>query len=207
MRRKDAALSPPSSEDGNLFVHVGLRRLFALRQSALVVVVLLLLSIAGLALFREMSPTGPVAARDLPRPAKPPKPAFTPAEEAYIQALWPIHGDVERSTARMTLGQIFYKTNDMDRPGLKRRVDDALVTYRGAEMRLRALTPPATMQGDHDEYVAAVELFKQSAVEVMRMFDDGRDEHMVAAYPLSQKASDKIREVGAKFWPHEFPPN
>ena len=153
----------------------------------------------------------PVTARvDAPAistPAKPPKPAFTPAEEAYIQALWPIHGDVERSTARMTLGQIFYKINDMDRPSLKKRVDDALATYRRSDARLRALHPPATVARDHQEYLAAIELFQQSAIEVLRMFEDGRDDHLMVAYPLSQTASDKIREVGGKFWPNEFAPN
>jgi hypothetical protein len=39
------------------------------------------------------------------------------------------------------------------------------------------------------------------------MFEDGRDDHLNAAYPLSQQASDKIREVGLKFWRNEFPPN
>jgi len=42
---------------------------------------------------------------------------------------------------------------------------------------------------------------------VLKMFDDGRDDHLNAAYPMGQQASDKIREVGGKFWPHEFPPN
>jgi hypothetical protein len=39
------------------------------------------------------------------------------------------------------------------------------------------------------------------------MFDDGNDEHLLAAYPLSQEGSDKIRAVGAQFWRDEFPPN
>jgi hypothetical protein len=39
------------------------------------------------------------------------------------------------------------------------------------------------------------------------MFDDGLDDHMRIAYPLGQEAADKIRDLGGKFWPHEFPPN
>jgi hypothetical protein len=39
------------------------------------------------------------------------------------------------------------------------------------------------------------------------MFDDGNDEHLLAAYPLSQEGSDKIRAVGGQFWRDEFPPN
>ncbi len=136
-----------------------------------------------------------------------PRPPFTRAEEAYIRALWPIHGDVERSTVRMSLGQIFYKTNDLGRKDLKARVDEALLTYRSAETRLRALQPPPSLQSAHSDYLGAVRLFQRSALEVLKMFDDGGEEHLRAAYPLSQEGSDKIREVGAKFWPDEFPPN
>lgn len=207
MGRKGATHSPASSKSENHPAGTGWRRSFTLRRGAFVLVVLMLLSIAGFALFREVSPTGPVAARDLPRPQKPAKPAFTPAEEAYIQALWPIHGQVERSAARMALGQIFYTINELDRPSLKKRIDDALLTYRRSEARLRELTPPASIQRDHEEYLSAIELFQKSAVEVLRMFEDGREEHMLAAYPLGQKATDKIREVGGKFWPNEFAPN
>src|SRR2546425_7585809 len=147
--------------------------------------------------------TGPQTSVAAPRP----RPPLTHAEEAYIRALWPIHGDVERSTVRMSLGQIFYKTNDLGRKDLKARVDEALLTYRSAETRLRALQPPPSLQSAHSDYLGAVRLFQRSALEVLKMFDDGGEEHLRAAYPLSQEGSDKIREVGAKFWPDEFPPN
>jgi hypothetical protein len=179
------------------------------KQTAIAVLVVLLLAVVVFAVTREITrtaarPATPVAATS---PTRPPRPAFTAAEEAYIRALWPIHGDVERSTARMVLGQIFYKINDMDRNTLKGRVTDALATYQRSEGRLRELQPPATVERDHEEYLAAIRLFQQSAVEVLKMFDDGRDDHLVTAYPLGQKATDKIREVGTKFWPHEFPPH
>ncbi|MCI0546625.1 MAG: hypothetical protein L0027_05015 [Candidatus Rokubacteria bacterium] len=167
-------------------------------------VVLALLGIAVFALSREVGTTGrPGVSRQALRP---PRPAFTPAEEAYIKALWPIHGDVERSTMRLSLGQIFYKTDDMSRADLKRRVDEAVLTYERAEARLRSLAPPASLQGAHDEYLAAVRLFQESAAEVLKMFVDGRDDHLLAAYPKGLEGSNKIREVGARFW-DEFPPN
>jgi hypothetical protein len=146
-----------------------------------------------------------------PTPARPapvsPRPPLTRAEEAYIQALWPIHGDVERSAVRMSLGQIFYKTGDLRPAELKTRVDRALVAYRRAETRLRALEPPPSLRHEHDNYLAAVQLFAKSATEALKMFDDGSEEHLRAAYPLGLEGSNKIREVGAKFWPNEFPPN
>src|SRR5207248_401955 len=110
---------------------------------------------------------------ELSHPAAAPKPAFTRAEEAYIQALWPIHGEVERTTVRMSLGRIFYKTNDMEKGDLKARVDEALATFRRAEGRIRALQPPPSLERAHDDYLAAVALLQQSALETLKLFDDG----------------------------------
>lgn len=146
-----------------------------------------------------------IAPGKVPRATEPRRPALTAAEEKYIRELWPIHGDVERSTLRMSLGQIFYLTRDISRAELGTRVTEALATYKVAEARLHALEPPASLRTEHVAYLSAVALFTESAVELLEMFSDGRDDHMVAAYPKSQKASDKIREVGGKFWPHEFP--
>lgn len=141
------------------------------------------------------------------RAVEPRRPALTSVEEQYIRELWPIHGDVERSTMRMSLGQIFYKTQELTPDELKIRVQEALATYQAAQSRLSALEAPTSMRTEHEEYLSAVRLFQESADEVLKMFVDGRDDHMLVAYPKSQEGSNKIREVGGKFWPHEFPPH
>jgi hypothetical protein len=169
-------------------------------------VLLVLVGIVIVAIEREATSRRLVAAA-ISRPTAPSRPPLTRAEETYIQALWPIHGAVEQSSARMTLGQIFYVNKDLERTELKARVDEALTTYRRAGGQLLALEPPPSLRSAHDDYTAAVSLFERGAVEVLKMFDDGREEHMRIAYPLGQEAADKIREVGLKFWPHEFPPN
>jgi hypothetical protein len=179
-----------------------------IRGTALAATVVALLGIIAFAATREATTTGRAPSSALSRPAAtPPRAAFTRAEEAYIQALWPIHGDVERSAVRVSLGKIFYKNNDLGKTDLKARVDNALATYRRAEARISALEPPPSLTREHDEYLAAIRLFEQSALEVLKMFDDGNDEHLLAAYPMSREGSDKIREVGAKFWEDEFPPH
>ena len=178
------------------------------KGTVLAVTILALVGMVVFAVIREATTTGHAPTSALPRPAAtPPPPAFTRAEEVYIQALWPIHGEVERSTVRLSLGKIFYKIHEMGPAELKGRVDTALATYRRAEARLNALQPPPSLERAHNDYLAAVRLFQQSAVEVLKMFDDGNDEHLLAAYPLSQEGSDKIRAVGAQFWRDEFPPN
>ena len=180
----------------------------SVRGTALAATVLALAGVVAFGVSREATTTGRPTSPALSRPgAAPPKPAFTRGEEAYIQALWPIHGDVERSAIRMSLGKIFYKTNDLGKADLKTRIDAALATYRRAETRISALQPPPSLAREHEEYLAAVRLFEQSAVEVLKMFDDGNDEHLLAAYPMSKEGSDKIREIGVKFWEDEFPPH
>src|SRR5881628_710229 len=130
-----------------------------------------------------------------------PRPPLTRAEEAYVRALWPIHGEVERSSVRMSLAQISYKTRDMGKVQLKSRVDEALASYRRAEKWLGTLEPPPSLRRSHDEYLAAVRLFQKSAVEARRMFDDGNDDHLRAAYPLGLAGSTKLRALGERFWP------
>ena len=140
-------------------------------------------------------------------PTKAARPALTADEERYIRALWPIHGDVERSTMRMSLGQIFYTTKDLGASELKARVEQALSVYKNAQTRIQGLQPPASLRAQHDDYLVAVRLFEESANEVMKMFSDGREDHLVAAYPKGQAGTDKIREIGGKFWPNEFAPH
>jgi hypothetical protein len=188
----------------------------ALRTKLLVVAAVLLTAVVALVTAilgfpfrtdRETTLTPPPSTAHSLSSARPARPALTAAEEQYIRELWPIHGDVERNTMRMSLGQIFYKTQDLGGPELKIRVEQALAAYRDAEARLRALEPPASLRSEHEEYLFAIRLFEASAVEVLKMFKDGREDHLLAAYPKSQEGSNKIREVGGKFWPNEFPPH
>ena len=161
---------------------------------------------AGALVFFKPTVTNPLRT-DSAVAAKPTRPALSADEERYIRALWPIHGDVERSTMRMSLGQIFFTNKDLGAPELKARVEHALGVYKTAQSRIQGLQPPASLRAQHDDYLAAVRLFEESALEVMKMFSDGREDHLLAAHPKGQAGADKIREIGAKFWPNEFAPH
>jgi hypothetical protein len=211
MGRKGAASPEGLPANGNGLAHKMAFNApwpFGVKGSLLAAIIVALLGIVAFAVTREAATTVRVPTPAVSQPASTPqRPAFTRAEEAYIQALWPIHGEVERSTVRLSLGKIFYKINELGKADLKPKVDAALATYRQAEARIRALQPPPSLERAHHDYLAAVELFEKSALEVMKMFDDGDDEHLLAAYPLSKEGSDKIREIGVRFWQDEFPPN
>jgi hypothetical protein len=188
---------------GKSSIHSPGRR-FSGKTAVVAVGLMVVLAVFAFSVHRETTMSVSVTAR---APANPPKPAYTRAEEAYIQALWPIHGDVERSTLRLSLGKIFYTTNDLSKAELKTRIDAAMATYQNAEGRISALQPPPSLARAQDDYLAAVRLFKQSATEALKMFEDSSDSHLLAAYPLSQEGSTMIRAVGARFWQDEFPPN
>jgi hypothetical protein len=164
--------------------------------------VAVLLTAAG----REWSATRkPATARAI----VPTRAPLSPAEEQYIGSVWPIHGDVERSTAVMSLGEIFYLNKDpnMTRERFQKRVDQALASYKRAEQQLQAIAPPPSLQKKHEEYLSAVLLLKGSTLERQRIFVDGKIEHLQAAYPSLQQATDKIRGIGAEYWPDEFVPH
>ena len=177
------------------------------RGTALAAAVVALSGIVAFGVIREATTTVRAPGAAVSRPAMPPKPAWTRAEEAYIQALWPIHGEVERNAVRLSLGRIFYKANEIGKPELKARLEPTLTALRQAEERMQALQPPPSLARAHEEYLAAVRLFQQSVLETRKMFEDGDDGHLLAAYPASREGSDKIREIGVKFWEDEFPPH
>jgi hypothetical protein len=177
-----------------------------LKLAMLSVVLVGLGTIVGFSISREtVSPAGAPTGAQPPRLAN--RPALSPDEQAYVEALWPIHTQLEVAAERVALGTIFYKSNELDRAGLKARLDEAVSSYRMIDEKLLALSPPASMQNSQDGYVAAVRLFEDSTAEMLKMFDDGSDEHLQMAYPPYLDGTNKIRDLGGAFWPDEFPPN
>jgi hypothetical protein len=186
--------------------HGGRRGRSTLKVAVFSVVLIALGAIVGFAISHELASPAPTATGAQPlRVAS--RPALSPDEQAYVEALWPIHTQLEVAAERVALGTIFYKSNDLDRAELKVRLEEALSSYRSANEKLLALHSPASMQSSRDGYVSAVRLFEDSTAEMLKMFDDGSDEHLVAAYPRYLDGTNKIRDLGGAFWPDEFPPN
>ena len=172
----------------------------------LAVVLIGLGAIIGFSVSRELaSPATSSGAAAQVRLAS--RPALTADEQAYVAALWPIHGELEVAAERIALGTIFYTTRDLERAELRTRLDQALASFRAADSKLGTLNPPRSMESSHAGYVSAVSLFEQSTVEMLKMFDDGNDDHLQTGYPLYLEGTNKVRDLGGTFWPDEFPPN
>jgi len=170
-------------------------------------IVLALLAVLCASLLREATIAVPTAVTaPQPSPATS-RPALKPVEEAYAQALWAIHADVKRAAYDLTFSGLRYKLKQADGPDFGTRVRDASRTLDQAEARVRALAAPPALSRVHTQYLDAVQLFQRSATEMLKVTADGRDEHLLVAYPLSQKASEELLRVGDTIWPGEYLPN
>jgi hypothetical protein len=148
---------------------------------------------------RLASASAPPASVPLARP-------LTAEEQRYADALWMIHTQLEQTVARVGLGTAFYKSQDIDRVELRLRLNQGLAGFRQAEARIEALQPPPNLRDSHNDYLAAVRLFHLSALEMLKMYDDGDEEHLAAALPLSLDGTSKLREISGQFWPDAYPP-
>jgi hypothetical protein len=107
----------------------------------------------------------------------------------------------------MIASGLSYKLGRLDRATLKARVQASRDTYRTAAARIGALRPPPSMAAYHRDYLAAVRLYERSASEMALVSDDGRDDHLVRAHPLSTEAGVILLKVGNELWPTEYKPN
>jgi len=112
-----------------------------LRPKLLVAALILLALLAVLcaALLREATIVGPTATTAPQSSVSPPRPAFTPVEEAYAQALWVIHADVKHAAYNLTFGGLRYKLKQADGSDFGTRVREASRTLDRAEARVRAV--------------------------------------------------------------------
>jgi len=180
------------------------------RQVKLLVIGLIVLTLLGVlcaSLLREAAMAGRTVAADARPSLTPPRPALTPAEEAYAHALWAIHADVKNAAVALTFSGLRYKLRELQLGAFGTGVQAAAKSFGDAEARVRALAPPVSLSPVHDQYLDAVHLFQRSAAEMLKVTEDGRDDHLLVAQPLSQEASEKLLRVGNVIWPGEYLPN
>lgn len=125
-------------------------------------------------------------------------------EQRYADSLWSIHTRIEQTIARVGLGAAFYRSQEIDRGELRTRLSQGLNRYRIAETQIEALDPPPSLRTTHEGYLAAVRLFQLSALEMLRMYEDGDDEHLSTALPFILDGTNKLREIGVQFWPESY---
>lgn len=135
------------------------------------------------------------------------RPALTPAEETYIGQLWKIHDRVKHSAFQLTFAGMSYKLGNLDRGSIKEKVVLQTEIYRTALADMAKLTVPPSLREKHDMYANAVKLYEQASLELVKVADDGKEQHLLDAHALTERASSMLLQAGDQFWPGEFKPH
>jgi len=135
------------------------------------------------------------------------RPALSAEEEAYAAALWPIHERIKTSAVQMTFTGMSYKMKDIDQMAIKQRVAPLTKVFRDARSQASQLQVPASLQKQHDLYLAALKLYEDASVEMAKIARDGDEKHLVDAQKMSYAASEDSLRVGDVLWPGEYKPN
>lgn len=128
-------------------------------------------------------------------------------EEAYAAALWPIHSQVKFSAVRMTFAGLNYKMERTDAGKLKATVQPLTRSFIDAGRRARAIQPPPSLEDAHRSYLEAIEHYTAASKMMIRIADDGREEHLIAAHERSEQASHELLKLSDVLWPGEYKPN
>lgn len=135
------------------------------------------------------------------------RPAHTPAEERFSQALWNIHAEVRTAAVRMTFAGLAYKIGDADAASVRTKVTPLAETFHQAAADLRSLDGPESMQAVRGRYAEAVRLFAEASRTMVKVAEDSSDAHLLTAQQMSEQAAGILLEVGDRLWPGEIKPN
>jgi hypothetical protein len=135
------------------------------------------------------------------------RPAQTPAEERFSQALWNIHAEVRTAAVRMTFAGLAYKMGDGNATSVQAKVTPLAETFRQAAVDLRSIEGPDSMAGVRSRYAEAVRLYAEASRAMVKVAEDHDDSHLLTAQQMSEQAAGMLLEVGDQLWPGEIKPN
>jgi hypothetical protein len=173
--------------------------------------VVALLAVVAISLQRETasgSPPSSVSTTTARESSAPKLPPLTAEEEAFAEALWPLHQEVvEASAGRLTSAGMMFAVDDHDANRLVAKLTPLRQTFHDTQPKVAAMPAPSSLQPVRDRYVALLALYEQSAVEMMEVARDGDEGHLVNAQIKSEHAAQELVKIGDILWPGEHKPN
>jgi hypothetical protein len=186
----------------------------AFSRSALILLlgaVVALLAIVAVSLQRETAtgaPPSPVLKIAEHESTAPKLPPLTDQEEAFSEALWPLHQEVvEPSAGRLASAGMTFAADDHDATRLAAKLTPLRQVFHDAQGKVAAISAPPSMQPLRDRYVALLVLYEQSATEMLEVARDGDEGHLINAQAKSQHAAEELIKIGDVLWPGEHKPN
>ena len=178
-----------------------------LKVTGIGVLLVALAALVAIATFRESKAptvgapvvTGPTMGVDA-------RPALTAAEERYAHELWAVHDKVKQAAVKMTFAGVAYKTGDIKRADLRMRVAPLVPVLDAALKGAQKIVPPASAAQWHEKYLEAIRLYREAAVKMAKVPDQG-DAELIEAQERSARAATLLLVVGDQLWPGEYKPN
>ena len=170
-------------------------------------VVVALAATAGAAWLHEIRPGSQPVQTVTARTGKTPLPALTADEERFATTLWTVHREATRSAVALSFAGITYQTEDRDPRAFARKIEPLAKFFHDAEMQVRAMSAPPSLSKTQSQYVDAMALYANAAVEMLKFTRDGDAQHLGDAHRMNVRASEDMLRVGEVLWPGQYKPH
>lgn len=185
----------------------GMARWSATKAIATGLVVAGLVGVVVVAAMRELSPPKQKQVAANPAFGLSNRPALTAAEDAYSQALWPIHGEVKQNAVKMLFAGLAYKAGDLKAETFREKVQLLVRAFDKLLSEASNLKVPDSLKELHAQYLEAIRLYRDSSRSMVKAVSDRREQDLLVAQEMSAKAATLILKVGEELWPGEYKPN
>lgn len=169
-----------------------------------------LATLAGIAAVRETRMPPPVQAA-APSAAgmgeSQDRPALSADEERFAHDLWKVHAGLRTEAVRMTFTGLSYKMGEIPKEAVRERIAPLTRTFSDASAAVRQIQTAQALEPTRSRYLEAVALYERASTEMIKVAQDGRDDHLLRAQQMSEQASTILLEIGDKLWPGEYKPN
>jgi hypothetical protein len=173
-------------------------------------VVMTLAAITGVAWLHEAQPKSvvqPAVQTVSTRVEKTQPRALTADEERFATDLWAVHREATRSAVAMSFAGITYQTDGRDARALARTIEPLAKFFSDAEAQVRGMIAPPSLSGTHGQYIEAMALYANTAIEILKFTEDGDSQHLGEARRMDVRASEDMLRVGEVLWPGQYKPH
>jgi hypothetical protein len=133
---------------------------------------------------------------------------LTAEEETFAEALWPLHQEtVEPAAGRLTAAGLAFFLDDHDASRFGAQLTPLRQIFHDTREKVAAIPVPSSLQWARDRYMELLNLYEQSAAEMLAVTRDGDEGHLIDAQHKSQRAAEELEKVGDSLWPAEHKPN
>jgi len=102
---------------------------------------------------------------------------------------------------------MMFAADDHDANRLAAKLTPLRQVFHETREKVVLIAVPPSMQTVRDRYAALLDLYEQSATEMLEVARDGDEGHLINAQVKSEHAAQELMKIGDILWPGEHKPN